>query len=89
MKILKDIWKSYPAWYVMFSSLFMMTFFKLNIPFDFRYVLTFLFPFSFFILYMIQNGKDLNDRYFVFKASAVILGLLALILVFVPLKNGH
>jgi len=87
MKVLKDFWKSYPVWYVIFSSLLMMAFFKSNIPFSFSYVLTFLFPFSFFVLYMIQNGKDLEDRFFVFKASALVVVLLILILVFVPQKN--
>ncbi len=87
MKILKEFWKSYPVWYVITASLMMMAFFKLNIPFSFSYVLTFLFPFSFFVLYMIQEGKDKGDKFFALKTSAVVLILLILILVLIPRKS--
>ncbi len=59
-----NIWKNFPVWFYVISFYFFQFYAKTRIPENEYSSALFIFPLAFFVLYIMKEGKDRNDKYY-------------------------
>ena len=84
---MKDLWINYPVWYYIITSFFFEFYAKTNLTTKEYSTAAFIFPLSFFVLYVMKVGRDRNDKYYPLITTTLVIVIWGMIDKLVPPLN--